>query len=181
MADLTELQEAILHTKREHPTWSVADIANEVGCSESYARQVLKNHDTSKLEMLDHEPATAEDVDPVGTSSDTSSSTESKPERPTTDLRGYLPHVAVMTVAVVGGLTMVITDSYANVGAVVYSVGLFGAPVAVGVDTYHLRSHQGNYKPSLLWIVGVFFTLGLLSLWYLGRRIARTNLSAALD
>ena len=64
MTDLTEIQQAILHTKREHPEKSPSEIADRVGCSESYARDVLSDYDTAHLSNVDGEPATAEDVEP---------------------------------------------------------------------------------------------------------------------
>lgn len=64
MTDLTEIQQAILHTKQEHPDWSPSRIADRVGCSESYARDVLSDYDTAHLSNVDGEPTTAKDVTP---------------------------------------------------------------------------------------------------------------------
>jgi hypothetical protein len=63
MADLTDLQQAILHTKREHPGWSASKVADHVGSSESYTRKVLSEYDTAQLRHVEGEPATATDIE----------------------------------------------------------------------------------------------------------------------
>jgi hypothetical protein len=75
MNELTELQQAILHTKREHPDWAASDVADAVGCSTSYASDVLSEYDTARLSKVDGEPATAADVEPPASQSDSSGGT----------------------------------------------------------------------------------------------------------
>lgn len=63
MPDLTPLQQAILHTKRENPGASPKEISSSVGCSPSYVSQVLRDHGGWELDQMEGEPVTAEDID----------------------------------------------------------------------------------------------------------------------
>jgi len=63
MPDLTELQQAILHTKRNNPDASHKGVAKRVGCSPSYVSQVLSEHRGWELDQMNGDPATAEDID----------------------------------------------------------------------------------------------------------------------
>ncbi|WP_436929061.1 hypothetical protein [Halosimplex halobium] len=58
----TDLQQAILYTVREHPRWSNAEVADHVGCSDSYVSNTLEEYDTSILDTIDN-PTTADEVD----------------------------------------------------------------------------------------------------------------------
>lgn len=60
--ELTDLQQAILHTKREHPGMSNAAIADRVGCSASYVTTTLQEYDTVDLNRVAGDPTTAEEI-----------------------------------------------------------------------------------------------------------------------
>jgi hypothetical protein len=49
MSELTDLQREILEAKRANPTATPDEIAADVDCSETYAREVLNEYDTSVL------------------------------------------------------------------------------------------------------------------------------------
>lgn len=107
-------------------------------------------------------------------------SSERRPERPKTELRGYLPHVAVLGVLVVVGMVLAVRPSTADVGALLWALGFIISPFVILADAYHLRRHNANYQPSAWWAVGAFLTMGLLAAWYAGRRALRTDLRAAI-
>lgn len=63
MTDLTDLQQAILHTKREDPALSNREIASRVGCSPSYVSQTLNDHGGWELDQMAGDPVTADDIE----------------------------------------------------------------------------------------------------------------------
>lgn len=108
---------------------------------------------------------------------------ESKPAKHKTKLRGRLFAVAISAlVYVLGWAGMAIgqpMSTLRNLGALGVMLAMFGLPIAIILDAIHLRRYDANYQPSLLWAAGSFMTMGAVGLWYVSRRLFRTDLRAA--
>ncbi|OYR87595.1 hypothetical protein DJ71_05410 [Halorubrum sp. E3] len=65
MTDLTDLQRQILEEKRENPDASAQEVADAVGCSEGYARDILDEYDTAVLDQIEQSSSDEDGSSPL--------------------------------------------------------------------------------------------------------------------
>lgn len=110
---------------------------------------------------------------------------EKVPKKHKTAIRGNLLGLTAGIIIYAGsmgvGFTTESTSLSNNALMLGFALAWFILPILMVMDIRTLRAHDANYRPGYIWPIGTFMSFGLAGVWYVIRRLLRTDIRDAYD